>query len=214
MKTQKLITLTMILLVGSTALFAGGSSEEAIPTTERESTTEVISAEWGNHDRSYDIDAVKTHLDAIGLRTFQGEIPAVDFTVPHLGGTSTSLSDYAGSLVFLNFWATWCPPCRAEMPSMEVIHNEFGGEPFKILAVNVQEDAPTVQSFVDEFGYTYSVLLDESGGVAGEYGVRGIPTTYIIGPDGVVLAQLVGTREWDEPEIIDHFSAIFEELAR
>ena len=200
----------LVMVAISIPLFAGGAPEENRPAEAPAQST----AEWGVHDQSYDIESVRGHFDAMGLRTFQSEIPAVDFTISYLDGTTTSLSDHAGKLVFLNFWATWCPPCRAEMPSMEEIHSRFQGEPFTILAVNVQEGAPTVQPFVEEFGYTFPVLLDESGSTAGEYGVRGIPTTYMIGPDGIVLAQLVGTREWNEAEIVERLSAVFEELTR
>lgn len=91
---------------------------------------------------------------------------------------------------------------------MERLNNAFEGRAFEMLAVNVQERAGAVRAFVDEFDYTFPVALDERGFVATQYGVRGIPTTVIVGPDGVIVAQLMGTRYWDEPEVFDAFEAL------
>lgn len=183
----------IVLVVGITftpgAAFAAGSSEPA------PSTTETVDAE--------DVDLQMRELLAeIGVRTFDEQIDAVDFGIPTLTGEEARLSDYSGEFVFLNFWATWCPPCREEMPSMEVMHQELSELPFRVLAIDVQESPEAVAAFVEEMGYTFPILLDESGRVAANYGVRGIPTTYFISPRGTVLGMLVGTRYWDEPNIL------------
>jgi thiol-disulfide isomerase/thioredoxin len=123
------------------------------------------------------------------------------------------LGDLAGNFVFLNFWATWCPPCRAEMPSMEVLYQELKDRPFRMIAVNINEDQKTVQGFVDEFGYTYPILLDRDGNVSTNYGVRGIPTSFFIGPDGTVLGMLVGTRLWDGEDVMTGMKRIMEIVA-
>lgn len=151
-----------------------------------------------------DVDAqLKELLDGVGIRTFDGSIAAVDFAVPALDGEMQRLSDYRGEFIFLNFWATWCPPCREEMPSMEYLRAELADEPFRIVAVNLQENAAVVQRFIEEHGFQFSVLLDASGRVATNYGVRGLPTSYFISPSGTVLGTLVGIRHWDEPDLVE-----------
>jgi len=218
-RTTAIAIVTLIfVLAGFTAASAGGTTEapprpsdEAAPATVPEVTT-AGTGEWGTHSGAYDISAARASLGAIGLRTFKSAIPAIDFDLEFLDGTTGKLSDFQGKLVFLNFWATWCPPCRAEMPSMETVFRDIDLDKFVMLAVNVQEDAPTVRAFVQEFGYTFPVVLDTRGHAAGQYGVRGIPTTYIIGPDGVLLAQLVGTREWDSPDVVSSLNSILDEF--
>lgn len=177
------------------AVYAGGTEERSDdPASEQESIDE---------EDEEDMDArMRDLLDDIGIRTFDERITAVDFGLPSLAGDEASLSDYGGQFVFLNFWATWCPPCREEMPSMEVMHQELAGFPFQVVAIDVQEQQSTVASFAEEMDYSFPILLDESGRVAANYGVRGIPTTYFISPKGTVLGMLVGTRYWDEPDIL------------
>lgn len=206
MRFRSVLLFFLIGLVLAAPIFAGGSSESdssdpPVPETV-ETNQEGLTTEERNE--------IKSILDEIGVQTFRGEIDAVDFTLDGLDGESTTLSDLSGQFVFLNFWATWCPPCREEMPSMEVLHNELRDEPFRMVAVNVREDAPTVESFIKEFGYTYPILLDGDGRVSTNYGVRGIPTTFFIAPDGTVLGMLVGTRYWDETDTLDGMRRIAE----
>lgn len=201
-----LLSIMIGMTLTATQLFAGGSSEgesSEVPVPETTVTDEEgLTAEERNE--------IKTILDEIGVQTFRGEIDAVDFSLDRLNGESTSLSDLSGEFVFLNFWATWCPPCREEMPSMEVLHTELQGKPFRMVAVNVREDTPTVEGFIEEFGYTYPILLDSDGRVSTNYGVRGIPTTFFIAPDGTVLGMLVGTRYWDDPDTLNGMKRIAE----
>ena len=181
-------------------VFAGGNAEADPPTREPRSSDAPETSETLN---AREMDAsLRELLAEIGVRTFDEEILAVDFGIPSLAGDETSLSDYSGEFVFLNFWATWCPPCREEMPSMGVMHQVLSDLPFQVVAIDVQESPEVVTSFVEEMGYSFPILLDESGRVAANYGVRGIPTTYFISPRGTVLGMLVGTRYWDEPDIL------------
>ncbi|TFG60518.1 MAG: TlpA family protein disulfide reductase [Spirochaetales bacterium] len=134
---------------------------------------------------------------------------APDFILKNLAGESKTLTSYRGKIVFLNFWATWCPPCREEMPSIEKLHREFKNEPFVILAIDLREDLPTVAKFIKDNKYTYEILLDETGLVGGDlYGVEGIPTTYIIGKDGRIIGRLVGTRQWTGEEVYSVFRGL------
>lgn len=179
-------------------LFAGGEAETIEPATETPEKS-IVEPEGQSMDA---LDEIRGELEAIGIRTFRGSIASVDFSLEDLEGETGRLSDYRGGVVFLNFWATWCPPCREEMPSMERLQEIMTDQPFNIVAINVQEDPETVASFVDEFGYTFPILLDRTGQVAANYNVRGIPTTYFITPDGTMVGMLVGTRYWDEPEMV------------
>jgi peroxiredoxin len=151
---------------------------------------------------------VQTQLSELGFRLPNRTVEAPDFTLEALDGESRSLSSYRGKLVFLNFWATWCPPCRAEMPSMQTLYDTLGTDDFEIVAVNLQEGAGPVESFVDEHGYTYPVLLDSSGRTGGMYGVRSIPSTFLIDRDGTLLGMFVGGREWDTPDVLAFFQQV------
>lgn len=141
-------------------------------------------------------------LRSIGIRVIEEDVYAVDFRAETLDGGTMNLDDHMGSFVFLNFWATWCPPCREEMPAMETMQEELSDLPFQILAVSVQEDRSTVQRFIDEYGYSYPILLDPAGRTASHYGVRGLPTTYFIDRDGMVLGLLIGIRDWADESIL------------
>jgi len=141
-------------------------------------------------------------LGRLGFQTPTEELQAVDFSLEDLAGGETALSSFTGKVIFLNFWATWCGPCRAEIPSMEQLYVELRDEGFTILAVNSQEAVNQVSNFVKETGMSFPVLLDGTGRVGAAYSVRAIPTTYIIDPQGAIRGRMVGTRDWYSPEII------------
>jgi thiol-disulfide isomerase/thioredoxin len=122
--------------------------------------------------------------------------PAPDFTLKGLDGKAHSLSDYRGKVVFLNFWASWCPPCRAEMPSMQKLSRSWDKKKYVMLAVNLREAREVVRSFAAKNGYSFPILLDETGGTAAKYRVSGIPTTAIIDEKGNIINRTVGAREW------------------
>jgi thiol-disulfide isomerase/thioredoxin len=135
-----------------------------------------------------------------GIRV-QKPLPIKDFSTPMLNGGSQSLSDFKGKTVFLNFWATWCGPCRLEMPSMEALYQRFKDRDFVMLAVDLQEDRNNVSAFVQKMGLTFPVGID-NGGVSQLYGIEAIPTTYLI-KDGVIIASVVGSRNWNTPQVFD-----------
>ena len=135
----------------------------------------------------------------------------VDFELQDLSGSSRRLSDFNGKVVFLNFWATWCGPCRFEMPSMERLYRSLKPKGLEIVAVNLQEDRKSVQRFVDEYGLSFPVLLDTAGRIGAAYGARSIPTTYVVDRDGFVIAGTIGTREWDTEDYIRFFEKLLAE---
>ena len=121
---------------------------------------------------------------------------APDFTLAGADGRKTSLKDYRGKVVFLNFWATWCESCRDEMPSMERLYQEFKGKGLEIVAVNVKEATPQAMAFHRKLKLTYPMLLDPQGEVGLLYGAFGLPVTYLIDRKGTVLARLWGPADW------------------
>ncbi len=121
---------------------------------------------------------------------------APDFTVRDLKGQEVSLSDFRGRLVFLNFWATWCPPCREEMPSMERLYQSMKDKPFTLLAVSVDANAEMVERFRQARGFTFPILIDEDQKAATLYQTTGVPETFIISPEGNILYKIIGPEDW------------------
>ncbi|WP_085508504.1 redoxin domain-containing protein [Thalassobacillus devorans] len=125
---------------------------------------------------------------------------APDFELETVDGETIRLSDLKGKKVFLNFWATWCPPCKEEMPEMQKFHEEFGDE-VEIVAVNVtttETSVDDVQKYLEQEGYTFQVPLDKRNQVSSEYQAITIPTTYFIGTDGTVQqSRQVGPMTYD-----------------
>jgi len=104
-------------------------------------------------------------------------------------------------ITIVNFWATWCGPCRTEMPSMQALYDDYGSRGLELIAINQREPLSMVQDFVDEFGYTFPVLLDGPGVIGFQYGVRSIPLTYLITPDGRIIAGKPGAQDWNTPKV-------------
>jgi thiol-disulfide isomerase/thioredoxin len=146
-----------------------------------------------------------------GLGIAEKPVPPVDFELQDLSGKTVKLSALKGKVVFLNFWATWCGPCRSEMPSMQRLYEKLKADGLEILAVDLQEDKVKVQAFAKELGLAFPILLDSDGRVGAAYNARSIPTTYLIGRDGSIFARAVGSREWDTPELIDIFRLILKD---
>jgi len=132
----------------------------------------------------------------------------VKINLKDMNGKNTSLSDFKGKIVFLNFWTTWCPTCRIEMPSMEKLHQKLKNKNFSMVTINLQESAPQVKAFFKEFKLTFTALLDSTGEIGASFGIRAIPTTYILDKTGRIIGLVSGPREWDSKAAI----ALFENL--
>ena len=117
------------------------------------------------------------------------------------GARHRSLDDYAGSLVVLNFWATWCGPCTTEMPALEALWRRYRSRGLVVLAVSVDRGAaPTiVEPYLRQHGLTFPVLLDPDMGAAREWRVTGLPATFLVAPGGAIRGAAIGAREWDSP---------------
>ena len=118
--------------------------------------------------------------------------PAPDFELQNLEGQTVSLSDFRGKTVLLNFWATWCPPCRGEMPYLQQVHEEWSDSGVVLLAVDVGESPATVRQFMQDDNLSLPVLLDTRGSVAARYDIPGYPTTFFIDTDGVIQGRIIG----------------------
>jgi thiol-disulfide isomerase/thioredoxin len=137
------------------------------------------------------------------LTALSESLPAPDFTLEDMDKKKFSLKDYRSKVVLLNFWATWCPPCRREMPSLERLHQKFKGKDFVVLALNQMEDGDKVFTFTGELGVelTFPIIFDKDSSVSRAYGVQGLPTTYVVDKKGNVRFRAIGGREFDHPEV-------------
>lgn len=118
------------------------------------------------------------------------------------------LADYQGKPIILNFWATWCPPCREEMPSMQRAHEAVSGDGIALIAINVGEDADTIEQFLANYPVDFPLPMDLDSKVVQSYPVRGLPTTFVIDPDGRLTYVATGGREWDDPKLLDQVRAL------
>ena len=153
-----------------------------------------------------------SQLRAAGLDVPTTEVNAVDFSLESLDGKTVSLSSYKGKVVLLSFWATWCGPCKQEMPAMEKLYQKLKGQGFEVLAVDMMEDKATVSAFVKTSGYTFPVLLDKTGEVGGNdmYAARAIPTNYVVDKTGKIVGRKIGID--GPPWTSDERIAVFESL--
>lgn len=145
---------------------------------------------------------------------------APDYSAISLTGDTVALSSFAGDVVLLNVWATWCRPCIIEMPALQRLHEELADDGLRIVAVSV--DAPSgvigafgepggdVREFVDRLGLSFTVLHDPSGGIQTLYQVNGLPTTYVIDRSGRIRRKVLGAAEWDQPAFADQIRNLVE----
>jgi peroxiredoxin len=134
--------------------------------------------------------------------------PAPPFRLSVLGGGELDLGSLRGRIVVVNFWATWCPPCVAEMPSLERLYRTLGKEGLAVVGISVDEDEAVLRSFVETHGLTFPILRDPGGRVAAAaYRVTGYPMTFELDAEGVLREIYVGPAEWATPEALEHFRA-------
>lgn len=136
-------------------------------------------------------------------REFDPPFPAADFSLIDLDENIHQLSDYKGKPLIVNFWATWCPPCRAEMPSMERAWQKLEAEGIAMVGINVGENFDQVFGFTADVEVSFPLLLDMDGQVTSSWPIQGLPTTYILNPNGEMVYRMIGAREWDDEKLLD-----------
>ncbi|MDQ7011882.1 MAG: TlpA disulfide reductase family protein [Mariprofundaceae bacterium] len=143
-------------------------------------------------------NAIANPFSDMGVVRPKTSLPAPDFTLTDMDGERHQLSDYRGEVVLIHFWATWCLPCRAEMPAIHRLSRTFDGKGLKVLCVNVDRgNRQAVEDFMQDIGLHFHTLLDPQGEVRGRYEVFALPTSYIIGRDGKIIGRAIGERNWD-----------------
>jgi len=148
------------------------------------------------------VEGAETLFEKAGVQPIKGERMAPHFSLDHLDGKKVELKQYRGKIVFLNFWATWCGPCKEEMPSMEALYQTFKKDHFVFLAISVDyEERTAVKAFIDKHRYTFPVLMDPKGITLDLYKVRGIPATILIDKKGRMIGRVISPGDWNHPDI-------------
>jgi len=128
---------------------------------------------------------------------------APEINVVSLDNQQLTLAALKGKVVLLNFWATWCPPCREEIPSMITLNSFMAGKPFQMVCVSVDEGGKkAVEDFFKNSGFLLPAYLDPSGQVAKTYGITGVPETFVIDKNGVIVKKVIGGLDWNSPDVI------------
>jgi peroxiredoxin len=146
----------------------------------------------------------------VGILTLPNKMSPVEFILPDPKGRIISISEFRRKIVFLNFWTTWCYACIIEMPAMEKLHNKFRDRDFVMIAINLQESAERVKQFYKTYKLTFTTLLDSEGLIGAKFGIRSIPTTFILDKEGRIIGKALGPREWDGDKAMALFDYLVE----
>jgi peroxiredoxin len=170
----------------------------------------ILSREGFPHRQQTPAVAESDILKKLSIEKFDKEIQAPDFVLKDLNGNTVSLQALRGKVVFLNFWATWCPSCKLEMPAMEELHREFSDAGLVVLAVNYREGSEEINTFYKEHGLTFPALLDREARVFDLYKAWSLPTTYLINRRGAIVGKVIGYRDWHSDEARAFFRQLLE----
>jgi len=147
-------------------------------------------------------------MRALGLQAPNEAVEAPEFSLSDLSGKQVRFKGFRGQLVFLNFFATWCGPCREEMPGMERLYRAHREKGFVVLAVNLQESAKAIRPFVEGLKLSFPTVMDSDGAVSREYGVRALPVSFLVGRDGHILWRAIGGRDWESALSRQYFAKL------
>lgn len=153
-------------------------------------------------------EAAKDPPQSLDLQTPKDQVEAPAFTLADLDGKKVPLRSFRGKIVLMNFFATWCMPCREEMPGMERLYQTYKDQGLVVLAIDMHEGAKTVRAFMRKLQLSFPALLDKDGGVAYMYGIRPIPASYLVSRDGRIVWRAFGAREWDSAEARTYFARL------
>ncbi|HEY6852920.1 MAG TPA: TlpA disulfide reductase family protein [Gemmatimonadales bacterium] len=139
---------------------------------------------------------IRPQMDLLEVGSRAPDFHAVDLAT----GRATTLADYKGKVILLNIWATWCQPCRVEMPAIQRLHQKLGGKDFQIVSVSIDVDGDSVvTAFARELGLTFQILHNQSGDIQQIYQTTGVPESFVIDRDGIIVKKVIGAAEWDGP---------------
>jgi peroxiredoxin len=145
------------------------------------------------------------------INPIKGNRKVPDFSLTDLNGKGVEIKEFKGKVIFLNFWATWCGPCKEEMPSLEILHRQFKEKSFVLLTISVDyEGTKPIQEFINKNQYTFPVLLDPKGETLDLFEVKGIPTTFLIDKKGKMLGKAIGPRDWKSIEVVSLLNLLIE----
>lgn len=187
------------MIVMGLFVFSGKLSYIQNNTNNSSSSTEYSTGKDATNSNSEEND--KSNGTASSNKPEENKTPAIDFELKDQYGKTQKLSDYKGKVVFLNFWATWCPPCKMEMPDIQKIYEKYEkqGEKSEVVVLSVaapntqdEKDIDGIKSFLEENGYTYPVLMDDGGYTFGVYRISSLPTTFMIDKEGNVFGYVQG----------------------
>jgi cytochrome c biogenesis protein CcmG, thiol:disulfide interchange protein DsbE len=154
---------------------------------------------------------IRPQIDLVGVGSKAREFRAKDLAT----GRVMTLEDYRGKVLLLNVWATWCQPCRVEMPSLERLHRRLAGTDFRVVAVSIDEDGDSVvAAFARELALSFEILHDETGAIKRDYQATGVPESWVINREGVIIKKVIGASEWDGPVNETLIRRLLDEQAR
>jgi len=146
-----------------------------------------------------------------GIQPIRAGTKAPNFRLEDLGGKKSELKHYKGKVVFLNFWATWCGPCKEEMPSMEELCKQFKDKDFVFLTISVDyAGIKPVKDFIEKHRYTFPVLIDPKCETLDLFEVKGIPTTFLIDKKGIIIGKAIGPNDWKRSEVVSIINLLLE----
>ena len=162
-------------------------------------------------DKAYSEDLSQDKLfKSLGVIKLAGITPPASHDIMDMDGNPVKLSDYKGKIVFLNFWTTWCPECVYEMPNIEKLHKKIKHADFIILAVDLKESQKKINEFIKKHKLTFKVVLDKKGDMSRAFGIRSVPTTFILNRKGGLIGRAMGARQWDSKKSVTLFEYLLE----
>ncbi|MBT3175824.1 MAG: TlpA family protein disulfide reductase [Desulfobacula sp.] len=161
--------------------------------------------------KAYSKDAtLDKKFASIGIIKLAGFLPPASHDPVDMDGIAVKLSDLKGKIVFINFWTTWCPDCVDEMPDIENLHKKLNNNDFIILGIDLKESKKKVKKFIKKHNLTFKIVLDKKGDMGRAFGIRSIPTTFILNRKGGLIGKAMGARNWDNKQSIDLFEYLLE----
>lgn len=200
-----LISLPVILFVTWTldSKVTDNKVESTIVLSPASANAKSLQAEGGS-TKSVDL------WSALGIEKIGPATPPI-FKIENMSGEMTGLDAYKGNIVFLNFWATWCPPCVLEMPAMDSLYKTFKDQGLVVVAINDYEPRARVEKFLKTKDYSFPILIDPSGKVSEDFRAIALPYTFIINKEGFVIGKVIGMRDWSSPESVEFFKELLKD---